>query len=128
MLGGSHASLGVDATAGSRIWSVQHRFRLRIHALRYERYAAFLPGQPLVGELVAAVRFYTGDELDWDYQLLLDRAEIPRLGLNGGCQLGLNAWLGSTATQEVAEDAVIVPDLSSGLRSQGTEHSTTEWS
>ncbi|MEM1432630.1 MAG: type VI secretion system baseplate subunit TssG [Pseudomonadota bacterium] len=121
LLGGHNAVLGVNTTAGSRIWSVQHRFRLRVHALSYDRYAGYLPGQPLVAEMVAAVRLYTGDEQDWDYQLLLERSEIPQLQLGGSLQLGWNTWLGSTAPDEIAEDAVITPDLSCGLRPQTTE-------
>jgi len=116
-LGRDNCVLGVSATAGASVWSAQHRFRLRIHALNYAEYQAFLPGRPKVAALVAAVRLYTADEFDWDYQLLLERQEIPELRLGVGGNLGWNAWLGSTATAPIAEDAVLVPALEDAIRS-----------
>ena len=43
--------------------------------------------------LKAAVRSYTGDELQWDLQLILKKQETPPLGLGIVGRLGWSSWL-----------------------------------
>src|SRR5262249_39491917 len=43
--------------------------------------------------LMAAVRSYTGDELQWDLQLILKKEETPPLGLGIVGRLGWSNWL-----------------------------------
>ena len=43
--------------------------------------------------LIAAVRSYTGDELQWDLQLILQKEETPPLGLGIVGRLGWSSWL-----------------------------------
>lgn len=43
--------------------------------------------------LIAAVRSYTGDELQWDLQLILKKQETPPLGLGIVGRLGWSSWL-----------------------------------
>jgi hypothetical protein len=43
--------------------------------------------------LMAAVRSYTGDELQWDLQLILKKEETPPLGLGICGRLGWSDWL-----------------------------------
>src|SRR5207253_11095741 len=43
--------------------------------------------------LMAAVRSYTGDELQWDLQLILKKEDTPPLGLGIVGRLGWSSWL-----------------------------------
>ena len=43
--------------------------------------------------LIGAVRSYTGDELQWDLQLILKKQETPPLGLGIVGRLGWSSWL-----------------------------------
>jgi type VI secretion system protein ImpH len=43
--------------------------------------------------LMAAVRSYTGDELQWDLQLILQKQETPPLGLGTVGRIGWSSWL-----------------------------------
>jgi len=49
-----------------------------------------------VARLQALVRSWVGIEFFWDLQLVLQRAEVPRLRLGGrGGAMGHTTWLGS---------------------------------
>ncbi len=43
--------------------------------------------------LIAAVRSYAGDELQWDLQLILKKQDTPPLGLGIVGRLGWSSWL-----------------------------------
>ena len=86
-------TLGRTATIGARVWSCQHKFRIAFGPLTLAQYVRLLPGGDSLGRLVALVRSYAGDELDWDVNLILKRHEIPALMLGGEERLGWTTWL-----------------------------------
>jgi len=108
-LGGAAANscLGVTTIVGSRFWECQHQFRIRIGPMSYARYEALLPGGDDLRRLAAWVRFYVGDELGWEVQLVLDRREIPALSLGHGGRLGWSCWLKARHPREDADDLVL---------------------
>jgi type VI secretion system protein ImpH len=64
--------------------------------------------------LKGAVRFYVGDELQWDLQLILKKEETPPLGLGVVGRLGWSSWLIRDHMQfdpdDLVLDAMRVPD------------------
>lgn len=118
---GAHGTLGVDAVAGSRVWDVQSRFRVRLGPLSRGQFEDFLPDRTHVPQrkslfiLAQLVRLYAGPELDFDLQLVLAAHEVPscRLGGDGfGARLGWNTWLQSKPREHDADDAVFAADES----------------
>lgn len=112
---GSMGTLGVDAIAGSRVWDVQGKIRLRVGPLTYRQFEDFLPDQQPSSKrkslflLSHLTRLFIGVELDFDIQLVLKASEVPacRLSSEGlGPQLGWTTWLLSGPKQQDAKDAV----------------------
>ncbi len=75
---------------GDEIWDPQSRVRVVVGPLTLRQYLDFLPSGTAYRPLRALVRFYAGDELDFEAQLILKREEVP------GCELG---GTGETAPQ-----------------------------
>lgn len=124
--GNTNARLGVDAIAGERIWSVEHRFRIRLGPLTYAQFRRFTPlGDELLA-LAQLVRTYVGVEFDFDVQPVLIAREVPgsRLGgeLESGSRLGWNTWLQSVPRPQDAEDAVFVAEGRPSLRNSRSSY------
>jgi type VI secretion system protein ImpH len=64
--------------------------------------------------LMAAVRSYTGDELQWDLQLILKKEETPPIGLGIVGRLGWSSWMLRDPMPRDPDDLVLdamrVPD------------------
>ena len=103
-LTGNVAGLGSGAVLGSRVWDLQHKFRIRLGPLTLQQYESFLPGGTPLRKLVDWVRLYLCFELDWDVRLVLKQSEVPRLTLGGGQRLGWTSWLGHRVTETSADD------------------------
>ena len=91
-LDGSSA-LGVSTLLGARVWDAQHKFRIVIGPLTIADYERFLPGGDSLSRLVDWVRNYARDGLDWDVNLRLRQADVPRLKLGRHARLGYTSWL-----------------------------------
>lgn len=103
------ASLGMTSTLGSRVWSSQHKFRIRCGPISAEDLQRFLPGGASLEKLIATVRNYTGDELDWEFRMLVTSAEAPAVKLGESGQLGWTSWMGSPSDSAVVDDVVLHP-------------------
>ena len=75
-------------------------------------YRAFLPGGPALERLTALVRNYISDGLAWDVNLVLERPEVPPLGLDGSAQLGWTTWLGEPPADRRIDDLLLNPFFS----------------
>lgn len=100
-------ALGVTAVAGSRVWDVQHKFRIRVGPIGYADYRRLLPGGDSLERLVALVRNYVDDGLSWDLQLVLKKEEVPPLQLGESGQLGWTTWAASAPLDEDADDLML---------------------
>jgi type VI secretion system protein ImpH len=90
------SALGRGAVLGGAVWDVQHKFRVVIGPLGWERFNGLLPGGWQLDQLQAMVRQYVGFEFSWDLQLILRRADVPEWRLGGTRGVGLvgrTAWL-----------------------------------
>jgi type VI secretion system protein ImpH len=107
---GRNLELGVTAVAGSKVWDIQSKFRVRLGPLMFAEFSQFLPNAARFRSLCQVTRLYVGPELDFDVQLLLKAAEVPwcRLGSDGpdGARLGWNTWIRSDDFEEDVDDAV----------------------
>ncbi len=88
--------LGFGSVVGDEIWDPQSRIRVVIGPLPLRRYLDFLPSGTAYRPLRSLVRFYSGDEFDFEAQLILQREDVPRCELGasgeGAPQLGWVSW------------------------------------
>ena len=88
--------LGFGTIVGDEIWDPQSRIRIVIGPLSLKRYLDFLPSGSAYPLLRSLVRFFAGDEFDFEAQLILRREEVPvcELGSGGDTapQLGWVSW------------------------------------
>ncbi|QSA96399.1 type VI secretion system baseplate subunit TssG [Methylococcus sp. EFPC2] len=107
--GAANGALGRSTVAGRFVWSRQYKFRIVLGPLSLDQYIAMLPGGRRLAELVAIVRNYIGDELSWDVNPILRRAEVPAMSLNGASRLGWTSWLGASPSASDAADLMLNP-------------------
>ncbi len=78
---GKPRALGRSTSIGTRVWSRASKFRILVGPLSLADYKRLLPGQGSLERLEAIVRNHVGDALDWDVNLILRAADVPRVGL-----------------------------------------------
>jgi type VI secretion system protein ImpH len=111
----SNSRLGSTACAGSRVWTVQDRYRLQLGPLDYPSFTRFTPAGDLFPLLRELVRLYAGTELAFDIQPVLKPHAVPQLQLRSQpeatTRLGWNSWLRSRPFETPAGDAVFAGSL-----------------
>jgi type VI secretion system protein ImpH len=106
---GQHG-LGRGAVLGGTVWDVQHKFRVVIGPLPWDRFTAMLPGGAPLDQFQAMVRQYVGFEFSWDLRLILRREDVPSwsLGRRAGVGLlGRTAWLNGRRGDADADELVM---------------------
>jgi type VI secretion system protein ImpH len=76
-LGMANSALGATTIIGTKVWDYQSKFRVRLGALKFIEFQAFLPNGSAHKPMLSIVRFMTGEELDFDVQLKLIAKEVP---------------------------------------------------
>jgi type VI secretion system protein ImpH len=106
VLGGpkENVQMGESIVVGTRIWDCQRKFRIVCGPMEFDKYQRFLPGSEGMQRLVAWVRNYTGDELEFEVKLILRKEEVPSVELGKAGQLGWTTWLGSKPRENDAGD------------------------
>ena len=103
--------LGVGAVVGDEIWEPQARVRIVLGPLPLLRYLDFLPSGTAYAPLRAITRLFSGDEIDFEVQLILDRKEAPHceLGAEGDAapMLGFLSWAKSKPIERDPADAIL---------------------
>jgi len=89
--------LGVGAIVGDEVWDPPSRVRIQLGPLTLRQYLDFLPTGAAFEPLRALTRFFSGDELDFEVQLILRRDEVPPCELGSETeaapQLGWVSWM-----------------------------------
>ena len=108
---GKPAGLGQSTSIGTRVWSRSAKFRIVVGPLGLADYRRFLPGQGAIERLEAIVRNFVGDALDWDINVILRAADVPRAALGGAnAALGHTTWVGLRRDQDAdAADLYLSP-------------------
>jgi type VI secretion system protein ImpH len=108
--------LGYGVVLSSEYWSQESVVRVRIGPMSLDTYTKFLPDGHWHRQLAAICRFYSGDELAFDVQLILDRHEVPRtelkqLAREGDAgerpRLGWTTWMKQAPLAHDAGDVVL---------------------
>jgi type VI secretion system protein ImpH len=84
--------MGVGVIVGDEIWDQQSGVRIRLGPLSLKQYMDFLPNGTAYQPLKTLVRFFGGDQSDFEVQLVLKRNEVPRSELGVSGQLGWSTW------------------------------------
>ena len=110
--GASNNRLGQDTLVGDRVWDVQSKIRIRLGPLTYEQFLEFLPDRTSLSRrkriflLAQLVRFYVGAELDFEFQLVLQKEEVPATQTGPHSRLGWNTWSRKKQYPRHADDTV----------------------
>jgi type VI secretion system protein ImpH len=106
--------LGDEALVGDRVWSVEHRFRVRVGPLDYATFRRLTPAGDLLRPLCQLIRTYVGPDFDFDVQLVLDQKETPPCRIDAGgagaVRLGWDAWPRHREFVVAVDDAVFEHD------------------
>jgi type VI secretion system protein ImpH len=103
---GRFGRLGEDARLGETVQDLAGSFRVSLGPLTLERYRALLPDREELSRLVALIRFYAPDTLQFSLRLLLPgNMAVPlRLSPQADLPLGRMSWLLSPGTTDVKLD------------------------
>ncbi|MDX2200023.1 MAG: type VI secretion system baseplate subunit TssG [Phycisphaerae bacterium] len=104
------SSLGESCVMGARVFDRSGKLRIRIGPLDFANYQRFLPEGDAATALRELVLLYLGDPLEFDYELILRKEDVPMLAMGKNPQvgrLGQSGWLKSRAS--VDEHIVIRP-------------------
>lgn len=115
------AQLGRSATAGSKVWDRQYKFRLVFGPLAAAQYEAFLPGGSAWRPLRDWVHLYVGHDLVWDAELVLRAADVPEPRLGRRVRLGLNGWIGRPTGRD-RRDLHLRPETAAPRAQPGAPH------
>jgi type VI secretion system protein ImpH len=102
-----NCALGSSVIVGSRIWTCQLHFRIRVGPMKLSEMERLLPTGGSFRRLCDWVRQYTGDEFTWDVQLLLVKEEVPAVQLGKSGRLGWTTWLKTKPFAKDADDLVL---------------------
>lgn len=100
-------ALGLTTIVGSRFWTCQLHFRIRLGPMRLVEYERMLPTGSSFRRLCDWVREYSGDHFSWDAQLVLAKEEVPLVQLGVFGRLGWTTWLRASPFDHDAEDLVL---------------------
>jgi type VI secretion system protein ImpH len=108
--GDASEQLGWGAVAGEEVWDPQARVRLRLGPLTRRQYDQFLPTGSAYEPLKTLTRFFSGDQFDFEVQLVLARDEVPECALGAevpGSPLGWCTWMRSRPFSRDADDTIL---------------------
>lgn len=102
-MGRGGLALGASAVVGKSVKDVSGKFRVVLGPLPFDAYLTFLPGRANARLLAYLVRLYAPDYLDYDVELQLDTANVPRARLGDrDLQLGVTMRLGKPSAAVVS--------------------------
>ena len=78
---------------GDEIWDQGAGVRVRLGPLDLNQYLDFLPEGSAHAPLRAITRFFSGDEIDFEVQLILKRERVPACELDDAVSRSSAAWL-----------------------------------
>lgn len=106
-----YEQLAVGAVIGDEVWEAQARVRVRLGPLTLDQYLEFLPAGSGFAPLRALIRFFAGDQFDFEVQLVLRREEVPHCVLGAetrsAARLGWVSWTRWSAMTRDPEETIL---------------------
>jgi len=102
--------LGANLIVGSKFWTCQLHFRIRLGPMKLSDLERLLPTGSSFQRLRDWVRYYVGEEFSWNAQLVLDKNEVPKTQLGKAGRLGWTTWLQTRPLDHDAADLVLNPN------------------
>lgn len=103
--------LSVGALVGDEIFSHQSKIRIRIGPLSLRQYKEFLPDGSAYAPLRSLVRFWAGDSMEYEVQLILQRENVPSCNLGDDQgeppRLGWLSWVKSKTQSHDPDETVL---------------------
>lgn len=105
--------LGYGVVVGDEVWDTQSSVRVRLGPLNRKQYLDFLPRPESRGYtlLNSILKFYCGNEIDFEVQLILDRDQAPGIELGGQTDsnllLGWTTWIKNAPLDRDPDEAVL---------------------
>jgi type VI secretion system protein ImpH len=103
--------LGIGVVVGDEIWDQQSCIRVRLGPLTLRQYLDFLPDGSAYQPLRSLIRFFVGNELDCEVQLVLKKEEAPpcELGADSATapRLGLLTWARTEPMKQDPDDSIL---------------------
>jgi type VI secretion system protein ImpH len=106
---GCSGVLGQSTVTGARTWQRQSKFRIVFGPLDQDDFDSLLPGGTRLRRLVALVRNYVGDSLNWDLRLHLEDRVTRPFALGRSAWLGWTSWLGRCRQGVRRQDVILSP-------------------
>jgi type VI secretion system protein ImpH len=109
--GSDSERLGFGTVVGGEIWDQQSVVRIKLGPLTLPQYLEFLPEGAAHQPLRALVRFFAGNELDFELQLVLKKEETPscELGAEGPTapRLGWLTWARTGSPERDPDESIL---------------------
>lgn len=118
-IGRSGAELGRNTYAGRRVYSINDKAMIEIRCENITDYESFLPGGEMFARLADMVRFYLGEQIDFDVKLALPRPACPRTQIGKQGRLGYTSWTPVRADDPATETDDYVSDTRFSLHQAG---------
>jgi type VI secretion system protein ImpH len=104
--------LGIGAVVGDEIWDQQSSALIRLGPLTLAQYMDFLPEGSAWSPLQAITRFFSGDEVDFEVQLVLKCNDVPQCRLDIDAaeeapRLGWSTWVKTAPMRRDPDDTVL---------------------
>jgi type VI secretion system protein ImpH len=110
-LGRENNGLGTRAIAGTKIWDLQSKFRVKLGPLSLKHFVAFLPTGSAHKPLRSIIKFIAGTDFDFDVKLELKKQEVPSTILTTRAlmkpMLGWTSFLKSQPVKENDDQLVL---------------------
>ncbi len=107
-------TLGINSTIGAQVWTCQTKFRITMGPLNLTDYRRMLPTGNSLKHLVAIVRNYINDELEWDLNLILKKEQVKPIQLGQEGQLGWTTWLTNKPIESDGDNLMLNPYIRLG--------------
>ena len=92
--------LGIGSVVGDAVWDQQSKIRVKLGPMTMKEYQAFLPSGSEYRPMESLIRVFLNNEMDFEVQLILKRAEVPQTQLGAetgdGPPLGWTTWMKSS--------------------------------
>lgn len=99
--------LGHDATLGSKFWSQQTFFQIRLGPLTLKQFINFLKPGAAYQQICQLTKYYVGEHQSFRLQLVLRKEDVPKTRLGKGAALGWTSWLKTQPCIKDADDVIL---------------------